>query len=257
MRNLTLGDLKLALRDLLGAKIEMLRASATGKLYEPRLRAKQKAIEAIPEGALKTAPLAAELSEMDGQHDGFGAAIFYIGEAVAAHPKLSKAVKEAVKEAQAIFVPQLGVLRAPYADEAAAALDNRPELARIRDNLKAVAVPGGGSLLDWVKGFLAAGDQLDKLLRQRATLLAGAENASSSAPLRSSTVGLLGRFRDALRDELEDDENQIPRNHEAMLFAYIDKLSADRASSASSTQAPEASVDAGASGAGSPETSDT
>ena len=256
MRNLTLGDLKLALRDLLGEKLEILRASATGKLYEPRLRAKQKAIESIPDAASKAAPLATELGEMDGQHDGFGAAIFYLGEAIAAHPKLPKAVKEAAKQVQETFVPQLGVLRAPYADEAAAALDNRPELARMKNDLKSIVVPGGGTLLEWVKSFLASGDQLDKLLRQRATLLAGSENASSSAPLRSSTVGLLGRFRDALRDELEEDGSKLPHDHEAKLFAYIDKLSADRTSAASS-QAPQAPQGAQPAGSEAPEKSDT
>lgn len=256
MRNLTLGDLKLALRDLLGDKLDVLRASATGKLYEPRLRAKQKAIEAIPDAASKNAPLAAELGEMDGQHDGFGAAIFYIGEAVAAHPKLPKAIKEVVKQAQQTFVPQLGVLRAPYADEAAAALDNRPELTRMKKDLQSIGLPGGGTLLDWVKAFLASGDQLDNLLRQRATLLAGSENASASAPLRSSTVGLLGRFRDALRDELEEDGSKLPHDYEAKLFAYIDKLSTDRVSAASSenAQTPE---DAPSPAASAAEPSDT
>ncbi|WP_437672928.1 hypothetical protein [Sorangium sp. So ce131] len=72
MRNLTIGDLKLALRDLLDERADELAAAAA---------------------------------------------------------------------AQQAFVPKLDVLRAPYADEASAALDNRPELARLKAELKAVATP--------------------------------------------------------------------------------------------------------------------
>jgi hypothetical protein len=66
----------------------------------------------------------------------------------------------------------------------------------------------GGSLLDWVKGFLASGD------------------------------------------------SKLARDHEAKLFAYIDKLSADR-TSASSSQATQAPGDAEPSGSDTPEKSDT
>jgi hypothetical protein len=237
MRNLTLGDLKLALRHLLNdkEKLEELRRSATGKLYEPRLRAKQKALEAIPDPALKQAPLAAELAETDGVHDGFGAATYYICLAIEAHPRLPVPLKEAAKRVLETFVPQLGVLRAPYADEAAAALDNRPELTQLKTELKAIAVPGGGTLYDWVKNFLAAGDKIDKLLRDRAAKLATSENAGVTAPLRSSTVGVMGRFREALRDELEDDGCTLGADYEAKLFAYIDKLSTDRAAASTTS----------------------
>ncbi|WP_433929276.1 hypothetical protein AB3662_37010 [Sorangium cellulosum] len=116
LRDLTIGDLKLALRDLLDERADELRVSATGKLYERRLRAKQKEIDAIPDAAGTQAPLARELSEADVRHDGLGAAI-------------------------------------------------------------------------------------DRLLRRRATLLATGENAAATGPLRGAVVGLLGRFREALRDD--------------------------------------------------------
>ncbi len=219
MRNLTIGDLRLALRDLLGDKLPDLRASATGKLYEPRLRAKQKEIEAIPDAAGTQAPLAKELGEADVEHDGYGAAIFYLCRAVDAHPKLPASLKRAAADVQATFVPQLDVLRAPYQDEAAVALDNRPELAKLKTELTSIAVPGGGTLYDWSKDFLGAGDGIDKLLRERARLLATAENAAATGPLRGATVGLLGRFREALRDEIEEEGSALGADYEARLFA--------------------------------------
>lgn len=228
MRNLTLGDLRLALRDLLGDKLTELRLSATGKLYEPRLRAKQKQIEAIPDAAGSLAPLARELGEADVQHDGFGGASHYLCRAIEAHPTLPASLKQAAADVQKTFVPQLEILRASYPDEAAAALDKRPELVRLKAELKSIAVPGGGTLLDWMTSFITAGDDIDKLLRERATRLATGENAAASGPLRGATVGLLGRFRDALGDEIQEDGGKLPEGYDARLFAYIDKLNDDR-----------------------------
>jgi hypothetical protein len=229
LRNLTVGDLKLALRDLLGENLAQLRLTATGKLYEPRLRTKQQQIEAIPEAAGPLAPLAKELGETDVQHDGFGAASFYLCKAIEVHPTLPAALKQAAASVQKTFVPQLDILRAPYSDEASAALDNRPELVKLKAELKSIAAPGGGTLHDWIKSFIGKGDEIDKLLRQRATLLATGENAAATGPLRGATIGLLGRFRDALGDEIREDGGKIPADHDARLFAYIDKLNDDRA----------------------------
>lgn len=229
MRNLTLGDLKLALRDLLGDRLGELRLSATGKLYEPRLRAKQQQIEAIPEAAGSQAPLAKELGEADVRHDGLGGATFYLCRAIEAHPTLPASLKQAAAAVQRAFVPELDVLRATYPDEAAAALDNRPELDRLQAELQSITTPGGGTLHEWVRGFIDAGDEIDKLFRERAARLATGENAAATGPLRGATIGVLGRFRDALGDELREDGGGLPAGYDARLFAYVDKLNEDRA----------------------------
>jgi hypothetical protein len=90
---MTLGDCRLVLRYMLVDRIDDLRQSAAGKLYEPRLRKKQKAIDAIPEAALTEAPFAKELAEADLDHDGFGAAAHYLCLAIEAHPSLSPSLK--------------------------------------------------------------------------------------------------------------------------------------------------------------------
>lgn len=244
MRDLTVGDLKLALRDLLGTNVAELRMSKTGALYEGRLRAKQKALEEIPDPATRAMPLADELASKDAEHDGLGTAIHYFCLAVEAHPSLAPAIKAAAKKTRETFVPQLGVLRRPYADEAAAALEKTPELVRLDKELTSLRVPGGGTLATWATAFLAAGDSIDGLLRERAKAMNTGENAAATAPLRSATVGLLGRFRDALRDEIEDEGSALPEGHEAKLFAYIDQLAAQRARPTSEQEStPEATTE--------------
>jgi hypothetical protein len=244
MKNVTIGDLSLYLRDLLENHGDVLRASATGKLYEPRLRAKKEAIEALPEGVLSRSPFAEELSAEDVTHDGVGSAVFHLCEAILLHPRLPAHVKQTAETVRATFIADPAELRRSYADEAATALTNRPKLARHKAALKAVQVPGGGSLFDWVKAFLDSGDAIDGLLRKRAAALATAQDGSGTGALQASTVGLLSRFREALRDELTDEGSKLPADHEAQLFSYLDKLSADRAAQA----ARRAGTGAGAQG---------
>ena len=242
MRSLTLGDMKLVLRALLTDNLDDLRASATGRLYEPRLRAKKEAIDALPEAALSRSPFSEDLGTADGIHDGVGTAVFYLCEAILAHPDLSPELKHTAEVARATFIPLLANLRQPFADEAATALSNRPKLARQKATLKTIQVPGGGSLFDWVKAFVDAGDTIDGLLRKRAQALATADDASGTAALRGGTLGLLSRFREALKDELADDGSKLAAGHEAHLFAYLDKLASDRAAKAG-RESPDAALD--------------
>lgn len=210
----------------------LLQQSQTGKLYEARLRKKEKEIDAIPEGALERNPYAAELASTDVAHDALGMATHYLCLAIEAHPKLPASLKDKAQMVKERFVPQPSILRRSYADEAAAALKNRPMLTDNEAKLKTVKTPEGGTLYAWVNDFLDAGDALDKLLRDRALALATGESAAGTAALRAATVGLLGRFRDALRDEIDEENSSLPADHEATLFAYIDKLSADRTAAA-------------------------
>lgn len=49
MRNVTIGDLKLYLRELLDNHAGNLRAAQTGRLYERRLRARRAEIDGLPD----------------------------------------------------------------------------------------------------------------------------------------------------------------------------------------------------------------
>jgi len=98
--------------------------------------------------------------------------------------------------------------------------------------------PESATLLAWASAFVQAGDDIDALLRARADIQNTSEDASVTAPLRSATIGLLGRFRDALRDEIEEEGSALPKDHEAKLFAYLDELAVNRATP--TTHAPDA-----------------
>ena len=226
MKYLTVGDLKLGLRDMMDNHAAELHLSGTGKLYAPRLQAKREEIDALPDLADKATPLASELGQADVRHDALGGAFYWFVEAIKSQPDLPQAMKSAAEQARATMLPGLSHLRRSYADEAAAAQSNRKELERQKAALKAIPTPEAGNLYTWVKAFVDSGDAIDTLLQKRATLIAPVDSAQNTAPLRSASIGLLSRFRDALEDEAS--EGNLPAKHVATLFAYLDKLNADR-----------------------------
>lgn len=228
MRNLGLGDLLLGLRNLATERKADLLLSATGKVYAGKFAKQQTLIEAVPEAMRGGRPLAQELASKDRHHDGFGEAIHYYTEAIVRLPSAPQELKDAAIRVREAFVPKLGVLRATYADEAATAVRKRPLLDSLEADLQALAVPhpAGATLLDWATAFVDAGDDIDKLLNDRS--LVG--NDTLPAPVqkvRSTTLGLLSRFRAALIDEIEEDTS-LPRDLESRIFSYFDQLQATR-----------------------------
>jgi len=228
MRNLILADLKLALRELLGARNADLLLSGTGKVYAPQLAHKLAEIEALPEALTGGRPLAQELAETDETHDGLGEAVYYYIEALLRLPFTEPERKASLQRIRDAFVPRLGVLRDAYADEAAAAAKNRPALEALKDELMSVSVPvpQGATLYDWASAFVDAGDKMGKLLSDRSLAGSGAVGAQA-LQVRSVTIGLLSRFRSALGDEITHDAS-LPRNLDARVFSYFDELQAMR-----------------------------
>jgi hypothetical protein len=229
MRNLTLGDLKLGLNDLLEKRAADLKACQAGALYAPMLTTKREAIDALPEALTGGRPLAAQLAEADVRHDGYGGAVWHLTEAILRHPDLPAKVVNAAERVREAFIPSLSVLKESYADQAAAAKANRASLKELEGELKAIDVPGGKTLYTWVSAFLKEGDNLDTLLSDRATSGAGAgEGAKDAGGLRGGTIGMLGRFRAAVADEVTSNP-KLPKNLDGRLFGYFDELSQARA----------------------------
>lgn len=228
MRNLTFDDLLLGLKDLLETKSADLDRSVAGKIYRPLLAAKRADIENLPENVRRGLPLTQELAEADATHDAIGAAIYHVTEAIRLHPAIDEATKESAARAQQTFMPALGILKARYADEAALAHRKRPVFEATRADYDAVMVPGGSSLAEWIHGFLEEGDRIGELLHGRAEAGIGLEASTAGGALRSSAIGLLGRFRQAVRDEVESGAS-LPKDYEARLFAFIDQLDRTRA----------------------------
>jgi hypothetical protein len=239
MRNLHLDDLKLGLHDLFEVRKADLGLSQAGKLYGPILALKLDAIDALPEALMGGRPLSEQLAAADARHDGFGAGIWHYTEAVLRAPDVTPALRTAAERIRATFIPNLSQLRESYADEAATAARNRPALLAVEADLKSFPLPGGKTLHDWVKSFLDAGDKLDRLLSDRSLVEAESAGGGRTSLLRTQTVGILGRFRSALRDEMEANAD-LPRNLEVRVFGYIDELAERRA------RASKARSDAGA-----------
>lgn len=235
---LTLNDLQLGLSDLLSTRIVAVSGVHSVAVYRGRLTARRDEIKALPGAAGDAEPFAAEIAAKDAEHDGHGGAIWFLVEACQRSPLVSEAHKAALEEVRQRFVPELAELKRPHADEAAAAIRRAPDLEALKKSLRGFAVPGGGTLYDWCAGFLAAGNDLDGLLRRRANVVTA--DRSGVAGLRSSTVGMLNRFRAAVADEFEGDEERLADVDRA-LFAYFDELEKRRAPAApAANEAPPA-----------------
>lgn len=224
MRKLTIDDLYLGLKDLLTTRRVDLEASAIGLVYVPQLTARATQLENVTERRTTRANVT-ELADADGTHDGFGQGIWLYTEAVLVTPGISDVARNAALRVREAFIPERSVLGDTYAEEAARAKRNRPKVAELEGDLKSLPVPDGKTLLDWVNGFLDAGDSLDKLLSDRSTIEAAPQGAAATT-LRANTIGLLRRLRDALKDEVAANAS-LPRDLEQRVFAYIDEL-ADR-----------------------------
>lgn len=222
MRTLTIDDLFLGLKDLLSSRRTDLEASAIGRAYAPQLASRVAQLEDVAERKT-TRPNAAELGKADDDHDGFGQGIWLYTEAAIVTPGISENARSAAQRIREAFIPVRSVLSDSYAEEAARAKKNRSRVAELENDLKSLPVPDGKSLYDWVIGFLDAGDSLDRLLSERSTAEATASTGTSSTVLRATTIGLLRRLREALRDEVSANAD-LPRDLEQRVFAYIDEL---------------------------------
>lgn len=225
MRSLTLDDLLLALQDLLTKRKADLDLSAIGKAYVPQLAARLATFEGLPERQ-GTRVNAGALAETDDRHDAFGAGLWCYTEAVLITPGISHTARSAALRIREAFIPNRGTLGDSYAEEAARAKKNRPKLTELEADLKLLPVPDGQTLHDWASRFIEAGESLDKLLSDRSSAEANAASKPATE-LRVTTIALLRRLREALRDEVASNE-ALPRDLESRLFAYVDELAARR-----------------------------
>jgi hypothetical protein len=231
LKHLTLGDLRMGLDDLFEHRGEHLDRSRAGQLYRPQLETKRREINALPAAAGADLPLVAELDRTDAVHDGQGYGLWHYTEAVLRHPAATDEDRAAARRIREAFIPALAELNAAYAVEAEHARLRRARLAEREADLRRFPVSvGGQTLYDWAAAFLAAGETLDRLLSQRATAVAESApgpDRTAGLVLRSGTIGLLGRFRTALDDEMDHDKD-LPRNLDELVFGYLDQLGQSR-----------------------------
>jgi hypothetical protein len=228
MRYLTTDDLRLAVADLLDAKAALLASSKAFALYKPALTTNRAALEALYV-ALSGRPLAEELAAVDAEHDTTGRAFHCLAEGLAPLDGISGEKRALLEKARAAFAPSLVSFNAGYADEAAAAGAKRAALDGMRTELAAWTVAPDLTLASLAERHVAAAERLGALLSRRADAVAEDQAAKErrSLTVRAETVGLLGRLRRALADEISLDA-ALPRDLELKAFAYVDQLAASR-----------------------------
>jgi hypothetical protein len=225
---LTEGDVSLVLDDLFENKIGLLEQAKAFAIYRPALEERREKLAAVRK-ALEGRPLSEELKTADLVHDSTGRALHLICTGLGQLVTLDQDQRNLLARIQKTFVPTLGDLQKSYEDEAAAAARRRPALEEMEAELKAFPVAPEMTMHTLVSSYIDAGQQIDVLLSKRAT--ATAEETSGreaeSVAIRSETVGLLGRFRSALADEIAMTP-ELQRDLEAKVFAYYDQLSQSR-----------------------------
>lgn len=224
---LTIPDLRLALDELFERRLAALRATGVGRSYEPHLARYREQLVHLAAPVEPARPLAEVLAEAKRVYKAWGTALFHVMEAYSRVPTLGVDDRLALAELRRIFMPALGELKESFATAAARAFSRGRQLDAHAARLASFPVLGNETLADWVREYVAAGRRLGQLVACRADLTAQATVDSAeraeAGPLRSSVVGLLGRLRAALADELAD-QPELHRQIDAELFAYIDEL---------------------------------
>ncbi|MDC3955654.1 hypothetical protein [Polyangium jinanense] len=245
LRLLNLSDLKLGLDDLFTQRLPALTLSSLGKGYVPSLKLKKELVDDLPPALTGGRPLAEELDETDRAHDGFGAALYYTTEVYLRLPGADPALVAAAKRIRAAFIPELEDLRDSYADEAAAAVRRKDDLPALEADLKLFPTAKGGTLHDWAIAYLAAGEKLSTLLSKRADV--ETDGRKHASKLRSETVALLNRVRNAIADDVAT-MPELPRDLDAQIFGYLDELEQRREVANRAAKAAKEKKDAAAIG---------
>lgn len=224
LAHLTLTQLKLGLRELVGPRWEELQRSPAGRFHGPALKRQLEQIEALPGALTGGEALASELDAADVLHDGYGAAIYFATEVAFCLPDATPEFKAAARRIRDALIPDLQELHAPYFVEADRAQARRPLLEQLEHDLRLFHVSGQGTLYDVAAKFLHAGDLLQELLSQRTDI--PAVSRRKALDLRSRTAALLHRLREDLRLEAETDASIA--GLEPRLFARFDAAAPQR-----------------------------
>jgi hypothetical protein len=225
---LTLGDLKLYLEVTYQKNFSLLTSCLAGQIYGPLISEKYERLKSIPAILVRERPLTEELSDADIRHDNSAAQIYNAAQAAIEDAFAEEAIKEAAGRIKRDIVPSLSIIKASYATEAANAKARRDKLAEREKDLRLFPLPGGKTLYEAAVQFFTAGDDLGGLLNDRALSAAlGESERSGVVTLRGEIIGLLGRFRQALTDELESNP-KLPRDLPVKLFAYAEQLNESR-----------------------------
>jgi len=225
MRTLTLSDLSLALPDLLDRKASDFDVTLAAQLYLPRLRMLRAELTALSPHVETAETFVAEISAADARHDGYAGALAGFAAAYLRLPDLPSSDRRALENLRGTVLPELEDARVPYATEANLALERSRTITEAQlQHLERFPLPEGRSLRDVFEAYVAAGRDLDTLLRRRADeAQQSVIDRRTAGQLRARAIGLLTQLREAIAMEFEDDPEQTAAI-DRQVFGYIDAL---------------------------------
>ena len=207
----------MGLEDLLTKRSAALESFKYGAFIKPELSELGAKLAALP-AAAKKKPFAGELGVLDKDHDGYGAASWYLVQAYLRAPDTTSAQRESLEKIRDYLGP-LDDIMASYEAEAGAARERKLKLADFEAALSAFPVAGQKTLLDWANGYIDAGISIGQTLSERAD----AKDREAASLIRNELVGSLNEARRQLRRELKKNPS-LPADLEAQVFAWLDDL---------------------------------
>jgi hypothetical protein len=253
MRNLTLGDLLLALPDLLERRASNVSSTLSAQLYLRLIESVYREIAALPFATAAPNAFVQELAAADARHDAYAGALALFAQAYLRLPDLDPNDRATLESLGTALIPALDDVRDTYATQASRAIERGGALEPSqREILTRFRIRGDESLATLFDAYVATGRELDELLRRRADESQhAAPNRQEAGQLRGRAIGLLGQLRSSLAAEFADQPERAA-DLDAQTFAYIDALNAARESRGSADPAtPIPVVDATAANAGS------
>jgi hypothetical protein len=228
MNRIRTGDLLLGLNDLFVAKIDLIRALASFLIFGPPLDKIRTMLGSVYRGMTVT-PLVKQLREKDAVHDSAGRLLYSLCSSFARLSTLSEERREFYLRIRDTFIPNLSILKMSYADESAAATLRLNDLETMKSLMEEIVLPENLTLYSLTATYLQAGVELGELMSSRVgeEIADEAKRTKQLNVVRAETLGLLGRFREALTEEVKGNE-ALPRDLPEQVFGYIDSLAAKR-----------------------------
>lgn len=221
MHDLNLEELLLGLNDLLDMRGEGLDKIDDGT-YRNLATRQRDGIQGLPPELIGT-PLKELVGAADQRHDGYGGALWFLGESIRRCPDSPEAAQKVAKFINTELVPTRKTLQAPLATEAAKAKQAEPKVEAKRADLEGVPTPDGKNVYVWASEMIGAGKELDRLLSQRADVRTTAGDRSRAGVLRGETLGILSDLRTHVRRALQG-RPELPRDLDGQIFGYFDEL---------------------------------
>lgn len=193
--------------------------------YLRRLNLRRAEVDSLPVALVDDADLGMELLATNHRSDGSALGIWHYTEAIRVKDNSTPEDREAARRVREAFIPQRSEINLSYVETAALAKERAPLLEIRSADLDHFPVPGG-TLKRWAQDLIEAGVDTAGLLARR-YLLESSGGDSPLSRLRNEIIGLLGRFRAGLADEIR--EGLVPADADALIFGYLDRLAEDRA----------------------------